>query len=67
MPQINAGLYNHLMQTLSDEKTELELKLAGCSNHQVSQDLQRELWVVVGVSKFGLQSDLLQKIAGRFA
>lgn len=66
MPQMNAGLYTHLMQTLSDEKAELELKLAGCSN-LVSQDLQRELWVVVGVSKFGLQSDLLKKIADRFA
>ena len=66
MPQMNAGLYSHLMQTLSDEKTELELKLTGCSN-QVSQDLQRELWIVVGVEKFGLQSDLLEKIAYRFA
>ena len=59
---MNAGLYSHLMQTLSDEKTELELKLTGCSN-QVSQDLQRELWIVVGVSKFGLQSDLRLRVA----
>lgn len=68
MPQINAALYSHLMQTLKEEKTELELKLASCSADQVSQKhLQRELWIVVGVEKFGLQSDLLEKIAYRFA
>ena len=70
MPQKNERLYKHLMQALTDQKSELELKLTGCANDtdtQVSQDIQRELWVTVGVKKFGLQSDLLQKVAQRFA
>ena len=37
------------------------------TNTQVSQDIQRELWVIVGVEQFGLQADLLQKVAQRFA
>ena len=67
MPQMNASLHDHLMQALLEEKVELELKLAG-SPDKVGQDhLQREIWVIVGVQKFGLKSDKLQEIAQRFA
>lgn len=66
LPELNAGLYSHLMQTLSEEEFELDIELAGCSD-KVRYDLKREQWVLVGVIKFGLQSDLLQEIARRFA
>ena len=51
MPEQNAGLFKHLMQALSETKSDLELKLTGCAddNIEVSQDIQRELWVIVGV------------------
>ena len=67
MPHLNADLHSALMQALQEERDELKLKLAK-TNDQVSQDhLKRELWVNAGVSKFGLKSDSLQKIARHFA
>lgn len=67
MPHLNASLHSALMLALQDERNELELKLAE-STDQVKQDhLKRELWVIAGVSKFGLKSDQLHEIAQHFA
>ena len=66
LPELNAGLYTHLMQALSEEEFELDIELAGCSN-KVRYERERQKWVIIGVQKFGLQSDLLQRIARRFA